>query len=256
MRHFIITILLVLNSCLLFAQTLDVSGVVYDREDHSPIKYCWVYTSQQKIVFTDSLGRYTVPVPIKGKTELVFKLIGYNDSVIEILPGAKNGDNYDVWMEPDSLVFGQESNLEKVVAEAIDVVPLLTPYDDNNYYFLHRAAIPDECIEIIIYTQPRTARTKKERMIFGEGPYYCSDVVRFQDSSSVITNKLFKGRFLRHFKKIPVEQLSIEGFHLLYTDVEKNDPVAQRALRAVNEYGLRFYGKQETPVFYFVREGK
>ena len=68
--------------------------------------------------------------------------------------------------------------------------------------------------------------------------------------------KLFKGRFLRHFKKIPVEQLSIEGFHLLYTDVEKNDPVAQRALRTVNEYGLRFYGKQETPVFYFVREGK
>ena len=256
MRHFIISILLVLNSCLLFAQTVDVCGVVYDKENLSPIKYCWVCSSQQKIVFTDSVGRYTVPVPIKGKTELVFKLIGYYDSVTEILPGAKDGDNYDVWMERDSLAFGQESQNDKVVAAAIDATPLLTPYDDNHYYFLHSAAIPDECIEIIIYTQPRTARTKKERMIFGEEPYYCPYVVRFQDSSSVITNKLFKGRFLRHFKKIPVEQLSIEGFHLLYTDVEKNDPVAQRALRTVNEYGLRFYGKQETPVFYFVREGK
>ena len=180
MRHFIISILLVLNSCLLFAQTVDVCGVVYDKENLSPIKYCWVCSSQQKIVFTDSVGRYTVPVPIKGKTELVFKLIGYYDSVTEILPGAKDGDNYDVWMERDSLVFGQESQNDKVVAAAIDATPLLTPYDDNHYYFLHSAAIPDECIEIIIYTQPRTARTKKERMIFGEEPYYCSDWLSLQ----------------------------------------------------------------------------
>ena len=118
MRHFIISILLVFNSCLLFAQTVDVCGVVYDKENLSPIKYCWVCSSQQKIVFTDSVGRYTVPVPIKGKTELVFKLIGYYDSVTEILPGAKDGDNYDVWMERDSLVFGQESQNDKVVAAA------------------------------------------------------------------------------------------------------------------------------------------
>ena len=256
MRNLILSLLLVLNSCLLFAQTVDISGVVYDREDHSPIKHCWVYTSQQKIVFTDSLGRYTVPIPIKGKTELVFKLIGYNDSVIEILPGAKDGDNYDVLMEPDSLVFGQESNLERVVAVAIDAVPLLTPYDDNNYYFLHRAAIPNGCVDIIIYTQRRTAKTKKERMLFGDEPYYCPRIVRFQDSNCAITNKLFKGRFLRRIKKIPIDRLSIEGFRLLFTDIEKNDPVSQQALRTVNEYGLHFYGKQDTPVYYFIRDGK
>ena len=256
MKHLIVSFLFVLNSYLLFAQTVDICGVVYDKEDHLPIKYCWVITSQQKVVFTDSLGRYTVPVPIKGKTELVFKLIGYSDSVIEILPGVKDGDKYDVWMEPDTLVFGQESQMDNVVAVAIDAIPLLTPYDDNHYYLLHSAAIPDECIAIIIYTQRRSARTKKERMLFGEDPYYCPYVIRFQDSSSVITNKFFKGRFLRRFKKIPIELLSIEGFHLVYTDVEKNDPVAQQALRTVNEYGLHYYGKQDTPVFYFMRDGK
>ena len=256
MRRSILSVILFLNANLLFAQTAEIHGVVYDKENLSPIRNCWVFTSQQKIVFTDSLGRYTVPVPMKGKTELVFKLIGYNDSVIEIHPGVKDSDHYDVWMEPDSLVFGQESQMDKVVTVAIDAIPLLTPYDDNHYYFLHSAAIPDECMGIIIYTQHRTARTKKERILFGEEPYYCPYVIRFQDSSSVIINKLFKGRFLRHFKKIPIEQLSIEGFHLLYTDVEKNDPASQQALRTVNEYGLHYFGKQGTPVFYFVRDGR
>jgi len=256
MRKLVLSFLLVLNSSLLFAQTVDISGVVYDKEDLSPIKYCWVCTSQQKVVFTDSLGRYTVPVPIKGKTRMVFKLIGYNDSVIEILPKEKDNDDYDVWMEPDSSVFGQESNTEKVMVEAVDAIPLLTPYDNSSYYFLHSAAIPDECIDIIIYTQHRTARTKKERLLFGDEPYYCTDVIIFKDSSSVITNKIFKGRFLRRFKKIPVERLSIEGFHLLYTDVQKNDPAAREDLRMANEYGLHYYGKQYAPVFYFRRDEK
>jgi hypothetical protein len=135
-------------------------------------------------------------------------------------------------------------------------MPLLTPYDDNKYYFLHKDAIPNDCVEIIIYTQYRTPKTKSERLLFGEEPYLCPNGIRFQDSNSVIKNKWFKGRFLRYFKKIPIENLSIEDFHLSYTDLERNDPVAQQALSVVREYGLHYYGKQDTPVYYFKRDGK
>ncbi len=140
--------------------------------------------------------------------------------------------------------------------EGVLGVPLLTPYDDNKYYFLHKYAIPADCVEIIIYTQYRTPKTKSERLLFGEEPYLCPYVIRFQDTISVINNKLFKGRFLRRFKKIPVENLSIEGFHLSYTDLERNDPVALQALGVVRESGLHYYGKQDTPVYYFKRDGK
>lgn len=256
MRRFLLTILLLISITSLSAQTVDLSGVVYDRNTNQPIQYGFVFTSQHKYVPTDSLGRYKVIVPVKGKTLIGCKMLGYKDTIIEVFPEEKALDGYDIWMTADSVVFGVDSPSDGMVVTAIDATPLLTPYDDNKYYFLHKAAIPDDCVEIIIYTQYRTAKTKSERALFGEEPYTCPYVIRFQDSSSVIKNKWFKGRFLKHFKKIPVENLSIEGFHLLYTDLERNDPVAQQALNVVRGYGLHYYGKQDTPVYYFIRDGK
>lgn len=251
MRRSLTTILLLISIIPVSAQIVDISGVVYDRDTNQPIQYGIVFTSQHKYVSTDSLGRYQVTVPVKGKTLIGCKASGYEKAIIECIPGEKSVDSYDIWMTVDSPEL--TGHLTVVIDDAI---PLLTPYDDNKYYFLHKAGIPDDCVEIIIYTQYRTAKTKSERALFGEEPYLCPYVIRFQDSSSVIENKRFKGRFLRHFKKIPVENLSIEGFHLLYTDLERNDPVAQQALGVVRESGLHYYGKQDTPVYYFKRDGK
>jgi len=257
MRRFLTTISLLISITCLSAQTVNISGVVYDRDTNQPINYGFVYTSQHKYVPTDSLGHYQVTVPIKGKTLIGCKLLGYKDAIIECRPGENSVDSYDIWMTIDSTaVFGFNNHSDGVVVTTIDAMPLLTPYDDNKYFFLHKAAIPDDCVEIIIYTQYRTAKTKSERALFGEEPYLCPYVIRFQDSSSVIKNKWFKGRFLRRFKKIPVENLSLEGFHLLYTDLERNDPVAQQALGMVRESGLHYNGKQGNPLYYFKRDGK
>ena len=256
MRRFLTTILLLISTTSLFAQTLDISGAAYDRDTRQPVQYGFVFTSQHKYVLTDSLGRYQVTIPVKGKTLIGCTSIGYEDTTIEVIPEEKTVDSYDIWMAPSHIPFGFYDPSDSKVVTPIEEMPLLTPYDDNKYCFLHKAAIPDDCVEIIIYTQYRTAKTKSERALFGEEPYLCPYVIRFLDSSSVIENKWFKGRLLRRLKKIPVENLTIEGFHLLYTDLERNDPAAQRALGVVRESGLHYYGKQDTPVYYFTRDGK
>ena len=252
MRHLIVSILLVLNSYLLFAQTVDIYGIVYGEND-SPRNNCEVFTSQHKYTRTDSLGRYSVTVPVKGKTEITFKSPGYKDNVYAWSQDLGE-DRVDIRMVIDSSAV---LDPDAIVGRAICVNPVLSPYD-NGYYLLHKYAIQEECDEIVIYTQYRRAKKQKEKELFGNDPYLSTYVIRFQDSStsSVVKNKIFKGKFLRLFKRIPIENLSIEGFHLLYTDIEKNDPVAQQALRTVNEYGLHYYGKQDTPVFYFKRDGK
>ena len=252
MKHLIVSFLFVLNSYLLFAQTVDIHGIVYG-DSESPRSNCEVMTSQHKYTRTDSLGRYTVTVPVKGKTEITFKSPGYKD-IVFLWSQDLGQVSVDIRMERDSsAVLGPDA----IVVRVICTTPILSPYD-NGYYLLHKYAIPEDCDEIVIYTQYRSAKKQKEKELFGIDPYLCTYVIRFQDSitSSVVKNKIFKGKFLRLFKRIPIENLSIEGFHLLYTDIEKNDPVAQQALRTVKEYGLHYYGKQDTPVFYFMRDGK
>lgn len=251
MRNLILSFLLALNSYLLFAQTVDIRGTVYG-ESGEPIKQCQVFTSQHKIAVTDSLGSYSVVVPIKGKTEITFKHYGYKDVVYEW--SKELGDNpVDIRMKIDTT-----ARLDEIVISTFDLLPLCTPYDDG-YYLLHRYGIPEECDEIVIYTQFRRAKNQEEIKHFGNEPYLSIDIIRFQDSTTKsvgIIKRIKERRFSKWFQMIPIEKLSIEGFHLLCTDVGSNDPVAQEAPRKENDEGLQYYGKRDTPVCYFKRDGK
>ncbi len=71
-----INYIIILLLCLSFkmnAQTIPVSGVVYDISGRRPIEAVMVY-SNSNIAFTDSLGRYLINV--KAKDSLWFSLFG------------------------------------------------------------------------------------------------------------------------------------------------------------------------------------
>ena len=95
---FVLCLSIVSLSCAV--STVSVSGDVYDNNG-SPLKYCTVYTSRNNGVIVDSLGRYTIPVPNKGKTKIHFASIGYKSAVLEYSPNNKN-ESYNVMMEIDS----------------------------------------------------------------------------------------------------------------------------------------------------------
>lgn len=97
---FALCISIIISSCAV--STVSVSGSVFD-ENGSPLKYCTVYTSRHNGVLVDSTGRYTIPVPSRGKTKIHFASIGYKNIFLEYSPD-KNSDSYDVKMEIDSTV--------------------------------------------------------------------------------------------------------------------------------------------------------
>ena len=85
-----------------------------------------------------------------------------------------------------------------------------------------------------------------EKAVYGEDPYLCPYVIRFQDSTALSVPEKQMKKVIKRLKRIPVEQIEFVGFEL--------DEGAQRASATVASYGLHDYAKRDTPVYYYKRK--
>ncbi len=107
---------------------------------------------------------------------------------------------------------------------------------------------------ITVYTQYRKPRSAVEKAVYGEGPYLCPYVIRFQDSTALSIPEKQMKKVIKRLKRIPVEQIEFVGFELEHIGNMLNDEGAQRASATVAGYGLHDYAKRDTPVYYYRRK--
>ena len=136
-----------------------------------------------------------------------------------------------------------KESLDRVVVSAICAEPANIFRD-----------IPQQVEYITVYTQYRKPRSAVEKAVYGEGPYLCPYVIRFQDSTALSIPEKQMKKVLKRLKRIPVEQIEFVGFELEHIGNMLDDEGAQRASATVAGYGLHDYAKRDTPVYYYRRK--
>ena len=116
--------------------------------------------------------------------------------------------------------------------------------------------IPQQVEYITVYTQYRKPRSAVEKAVYGEGPYLCPYVIRFQDSTALSVPEKQMKKVIKRLKRIPVEQIEFVGFELEHIGNMLDDIGAQRASATVASYGLHDCAKRDTPVYYYKRTGR
>ena len=114
--------------------------------------------------------------------------------------------------------------------------------------------IPQQVEYITVYTQYRKPRSAVEKAVYGESPYLCPYVIRFQDSTALSIPEKQMKKVIKRLKRIPVEQIEFVGFELEHIGNMLDDEGAQRASATVANYGLHDYAKRDTPVYYYKRK--
>ena len=114
--------------------------------------------------------------------------------------------------------------------------------------------IPRQVEYITVYTQYRKPKSAVEKAVYGEGPYLCPYVIRFQDSTALTIPEKQMKKVIKRLKRIPVEQIEFVGFELEHIGNMLDDEGAQRASATVAGYGLHDYAKRDTPVYYYRRK--
>ena len=114
--------------------------------------------------------------------------------------------------------------------------------------------IPQQVEYITVYTQYRKPRSAVEKAVYGESPYLCPYVIRFQDSTALSVPEKQMKKVIKRLKRIPVEQIEFAGFELEHIGNMLDDEGAQRASATVANYGLHDYAKRDTPVYYYKRK--
>ena len=114
--------------------------------------------------------------------------------------------------------------------------------------------IPQQVEYITVYTQYRKPRSAVEKAVYGEGPYLCPYVIRFQDSTALTIPEKQMKKVIKRLKRIPVEQIEFVGFELEHIGNMLDDEGAQRASATIAGYGLHDYAKRDTPVYYYKRK--
>lgn len=114
--------------------------------------------------------------------------------------------------------------------------------------------IPQQVEYITVYTQYRKPKSAVEKAVYGEAPYLCPYVIRFQDSTNRSFPEKQMKKVLKVLKRIPVEQIEFVGFELEHIGDMQDDEGAQRASATVASYGLHDYAKRDTPVYYYRRK--
>jgi hypothetical protein len=114
--------------------------------------------------------------------------------------------------------------------------------------------IPRQVEYITVYTQYRKPKSAVEKAVYGEGPYLCPYVIRFQDSTALSVPEKQMKKVIKRLKRIPVEQIEFVGFELEHIGNMLDDIGAQRASATVAGYGLHDYAKRDTPVYYYRRK--
>ena len=114
--------------------------------------------------------------------------------------------------------------------------------------------IPQQVEYITVYTQYRKPRSTVEKAVYGEDPYLCPYVIRFQDSTALSVPEKQMKKVIKRLKRIPVEQIEFVGFELEHIGNMLDDEGALRASATVASYGLHDYAKRDTPVYYYRRK--
>ena len=114
--------------------------------------------------------------------------------------------------------------------------------------------IPQQVEYITVYTQYRKPRSAMEKAVYGDRPYLCPYVIRFQDSTALTIPEKQMKKVIKRLKRIPVEQIEFVGFELEHIGNMLDDEGAQRASATVAGYGLHDYAKRDTPVYYYRRK--
>ena len=166
---------------------------------------------------------------LTGSSTTIVNPNGTHTTVIE------NGNDKTIALNKDSL--------DRVVVSAICAEPANIIRD-----------IPQQVEYITVYTQYRKPRSAVEKAVYGEGPYLCPYVIRFQDSTALSIPEKQMKKVLKALKRIPVEQIEFVGFELEHIGNMLDDEGAQRASATVASYGLHDYAKRDTPVYYYKRK--
>ena len=154
---------------------------------------------------------------------------GTHTTVIE------NGDDITIARNKDTL--------DRVVVSAICAEPANIFRD-----------IPQQVEYITVYTQYRKPRSAVEKAVYGEGPYLCPYVIRFQDSTALSIPEKQMKKVIKRLKRIPVEQIEFVGFELEHIGNMLDDIGAQRASATIAGFRLHDYAKRDTPVYYYRRK--
>ena len=166
---------------------------------------------------------------LTGSSTTIVNPDGTHTTVIE------NGSNNIIALNKDTL--------DRVVVSAICAEPANIIRD-----------IPQHVEYITVYTQYRKPRSTVEKAVYGEGPYLCPYVIRFQDSTALTIPEKQMKKVIKRLKRIPVEQIEFVGFELEHIGNMLDDEGAQRASATVAGYGLHDYAKRDTPVYYYRRK--
>ena len=143
----------------------------------------------------------------------------------------------------DNTIALKKDTLDMVVVSAICAEPANIIRD-----------ITQQVEYITVYTQYRKPRSAVEKAVYGESPYLCPYVIRFQDSTALTIPEKQMKKVIKRLKRIPVEQIEFVGFELEHIGNMLDDEGAQRASATVAGYGLHDYAKRDTPVYYYRRK--
>jgi hypothetical protein len=114
--------------------------------------------------------------------------------------------------------------------------------------------IPQQVEYITVYTQYRKPRSAVEKAVYGDRPYLCPYVIRFQDSTALSVPEKQMKKVIKRLKRIPVEQIEFAGFELEHIGNMLDDEGAQRASITIAGFRLHDYAKRDTPVYYYRRK--
>ena len=114
--------------------------------------------------------------------------------------------------------------------------------------------IPQQVEYITVYTQYRKPRSAMEKAVYGDRPYLCPYVIRFQDSTALTIPEKQMKKVIKRLKRIPVEQIEFMGFELEHIGNMLDDEGAQRASVTIAGFRLHDYAKRDTPVYYYRRK--
>ena len=99
--------------------------------------------------------------------------------------------------------------------------------------------IPQQVEYITVYTQYRKPRSAVEKAVYGESPYLCPYVIRFQDSTALSVPEKQMKKVIKRLKRIPVEQIEFVGFELEHIGNMLDDEGAQRASITIAGFRLQ-----------------
>ena len=113
--------------------------------------------------------------------------------------------------------------------------------------------IPSEVEFIVVYTQPWRARTKAQKLVYGEDWTYAPYVIRYENNEHWAILQDESRSVKRQLRTVPANRIQFRGFEIDHIGNEKDDVVSQRAAEVVKALPGHDYAKRDNPVYYYKR---